>query len=163
MNGMTDERQAPLIYIDANPFIYAVEGNDALAGLVNALFARLRQYPGAAVTSELTLAEVLPKAPLPVHRRSYFNLLIWSGIFNLRPVSREILVETANYRRTVATKRPDGTQIMPKLPDSIHVVTAIRNGCKSFLSADTRIRIPVEMSLIEATETGIADLVRELS
>jgi predicted nucleic acid-binding protein len=160
---MTDQHQASLIYIDANPFIYAVEGGDPLAGQVNRLFARLRNWPGIAVTSELTLAEVLPRAPLPRHRRSYFNLLLWSGIFDLKPISRQILVETADYRRTVATKRADGSRVMPKLPDSIHVVTAIRSGCKNLLSADSRIRIPIGMRLIEANEAGIAELMKELS
>jgi hypothetical protein len=96
---MTDQRQESLVYIDANAFIYAVEGGDALAGSIKALFERLRELPGTAVTSELTLAEVLPRAPLPRHRRSYFDLLVWSGIFDLSPVSRGILVETADYRR----------------------------------------------------------------
>src|SRR5882724_1304067 len=98
-SGMTDQIQVPLVYVDANTFIYAIEGNEALANPIKALFARLRERPGFAVTSELSLAEVLPKAPSPVHRRSYLDLIIWSGIIDLRPVTREILIETADYRR----------------------------------------------------------------
>ena len=52
---------------------------------------------------------------------------------------------------------------MPKLPDAIHVVTAIRSGCKSFLSSDARLRLPVSMSLIEANGDGIASLMKEIS
>ena len=62
MSGMISHSPSP-IYIDANPFIYVVEGRDALAAPIKALFASLRERPGLAVTSELTLAEVLPKAP----------------------------------------------------------------------------------------------------
>jgi predicted nucleic acid-binding protein len=160
---MIEQRQASLIYIDANPFIYVVEGGDALADPLKALFAFLRERPGCAVTSELTLAEVLPKAPLPKHRRSYFNLMVWSGIFDLRPVSRVILTETADYRRAAATKRADGSAIMPKLPDAIHVVTAIRSGCRNFLSADARIKLPSGMRLIEANGDGVTDLMKDLS
>jgi hypothetical protein len=90
MSGMTDLVQLLPVYIDANPFIYAVEGGDALAGSITALFGRLRARRGFAVTSELTLAEVLPKAPLPRHRRLYFDLMVWSGIFDLRPVTRDL-------------------------------------------------------------------------
>jgi predicted nucleic acid-binding protein len=160
---MTDQIQVPLVYVDANPFIYAVEGSEALANPIKALFARLRERPGLAVTSELSLAEVLPKAPSPVHRRSYLDLIVWSGIIDLRPVTREILIETADYRRIAATMRPDGSEAMPKLPDSIHVVTAIRSGCLKFLSTDAGIRVPVEMKLIEADGAGMAELMKELS
>jgi predicted nucleic acid-binding protein len=160
---MIDQGQASPIYIDANPFIYVIEGGDTIAAPIKALFASLRERPGLAVTSELTLAEVLPKAPLPKHRRSYFNLMIWSGIIDLRPVSRAILIETADYRKAAATKRADGSDTMPKLPDAIHVVTAIRSGCKNFLSSDARIKLPLGMKLIEANDDGIAGLMKELS
>jgi predicted nucleic acid-binding protein len=113
MNGITDLLHRARIYVDANPFIYAVEGGDALASSINVLFAGLRARPGFAVTSELTLAEVLPRAS--------------------------------------------------RLPDAIHVVTAIRNDCKSFVSGDARIRLPVDIRLISAEGNGIARLAEELS
>jgi predicted nucleic acid-binding protein len=53
------------IYIDANPFIYAIEGDKALARAMMDLFSLLRQRSGVGVTSELTLAEVLAKAKPP--------------------------------------------------------------------------------------------------
>jgi len=81
---MTDQVQAPLIYIDANPFIYVVEGTDALARPIKDLFTILRRLPGAAVTSELTLADVLPKAPSPMHRRTYLDLMIAALMGDIR-------------------------------------------------------------------------------
>src|SRR6476620_4109149 len=127
---MTD--QQPLVYIDTNPFIYAVEGNEALASPINNLFAQFRKRPRIAVTSELTLAEVLARA-FPPHQQMYFDLMIWSGIFDPRPVSREILIETARYRRAATMVKPDGRVSVPKLLDAIDVVTAIQSGCKRFL------------------------------
>jgi len=163
MNGMIDRVLDPVFYIDANPFIYAVEGDDNVAQPVNELFAVLRNRPAIAVTSELTLAEVLPKAGPTDRRQTYFDLIVWGGIFDLRPVTREILVETADYRRSATRVLPDGRTVMPKLPDAIHVVTAARSGCRLFLSTDGRIKLPSNMRLVEADREGIATLIREVT
>jgi predicted nucleic acid-binding protein len=106
-----------------------------------------------AVTSELTLAEVLPRASAP-RRRNYLDLLIWSRIFDLRPVSRDILIETAKYREAAG---------MPKLPDAIHVVTAISAGCKTILSADLRLKLPDGYSAILPDPENLSRLIKELS
>lgn len=82
------EPQSPFVYVDANPFIYFVESDDSLAASVRDLFAVFHARPGLAVTSELTLAEVLPKAAVPF-RRAYFDLIVWSKTFDLRPVTRD--------------------------------------------------------------------------
>jgi predicted nucleic acid-binding protein len=158
---MTDQPRTPFVYVDANPIIYAVEGDDALASPINELFARLRELPGVAITSELTLAEVLPKA-LPKQRQLYFDLMISSGVFDLRPVSREILIDTADYRRIAAMNQAGGSRSMPKLPDAIHVVTAIRSGCKRFLSTDAGIKATADMTLVDAGRAGIDALLGEL-
>jgi predicted nucleic acid-binding protein len=160
---MNDPVSLPFLYIDANPFIYLVEGSDEVAAPLEKLFARLRSRPGAAATSELTLAEVLPKAQLPDHRRAYLDMIVWSGLLDLRPVTREILIETASYRKVSATLLPDGRQVMANLPDAIHVVTAIRAGCTRLLSADIRIKVPIGMTLVKADNEGIETLLGELS
>lgn len=149
------------VYIDANPVAYALEGNESLALAIKSLFDLFRQRPGLAVTSELTLAEVLPKRK--VSDRDFLELLVWSRIFDLHPVSREILVETADYRRIASVKMPDGRMAMPKLPDAIHVVTAIRTGCSCFLSSDLRIKLPASMRLVRADLDGVASLIRDLT
>src|ERR1700731_3377691 len=115
--------------IDADLRRQRVEGDDSIAQPIGKLLDLLRGHPGVAVTSELTLAEVLPKAMVP-RRRSYLNLLIWSGIFDLRPVTRDILIETAEYRRKARAR----DVALPKLPDSIHIVTAIQCQCHTILS-----------------------------
>jgi hypothetical protein len=52
---------------------------------------------------------------------------------------------------------------MPKLPDAIHVVTAIRSGCRYFLSTDGGIKLPQGMRLFEANQAGITALATELA
>lgn len=158
---MTESSLTSVVYVDTNPIAYAFEGPEELASALMKLFSVFRTKPGLAVTSELTLAEVLPKKRIP--DRQFFDLLIWSRIFDLRPVTREILVETANYRRDTGRRLPDGHFAMPKLPDAIHVVTAIRNDCKFFLSSDGRLKLPDTMKLVQATAGGVATLIEELS
>jgi predicted nucleic acid-binding protein len=153
MNGMTDSDAVPRLYLDANVFIYAIEGNADIADPLRQLFDLFRARRGIGVTSELTLAEVLPKAS-DVQRRSYLNMIVWSRIFELRPVSRDILIETAEYREYAG---------MPKLPDAIHVVTAIRAGCRTILSADLRLKLPEGYSVLSPAAENLARLTRELS
>jgi predicted nucleic acid-binding protein len=150
---MTDIDQVPRLYLDANVFIYAIEGSADVADPLRQLFDLFRTNRGIAVTSELTLAEVLPRAS-SVQRRNYLNLIVWSHIFDLRPVSRDVLIDTAKYRERAG---------MPKLPDAIHVVTAIRAGCRTILSADTRLKLPVGYSLLPPIADNLSRLIEELS
>jgi predicted nucleic acid-binding protein len=149
MNGMTESR----IYLDANVFIYAVEGNDDIANILRKLFELFRQNRGVGVTSELTLAEVLPKANA-VQRRNYLDLIVWSRIFDLRPVSRDILIETADYRKAAGNA---------KLPDAIHVVTAIRSECRIVISSDLRLKLPEGCTALAPDPGSLSRLVQELS
>ena len=149
---MTNADEVPRFYLDVNVFIYAVEGNADIADPLRQLFDLFRAGRGIGVTSELTLAEVLPRAS-SVQRRSYLNMIVWSRIFDLHPVSRDILVETAKYREQAG---------MPKLPDAIHVVTAIRAGCRTLLSADFRLKLPDGYSLISPDADNLSRLLQEL-
>jgi predicted nucleic acid-binding protein len=152
MNGMTDSDTVPRFYLDANVFIYAVEGNADVADPLLRLFDLFRAGRGIGVTSELTLAEVLPKTS-NVQRRNYLNMIVWSRIFDLRPVSRDILIETAEYRKIAG---------MPKLPDAIHVVTAIRAQCRTVLSADLGLKVPVGYSVISPGAENLTRLIEEM-
>ena len=160
---MIERARAPILFIDANPFIYAVEGDDAVAGPIKELFKLLQQSPGMGTTSELTLAEVLPKAGLPRHSRQYLDLIMWSGIFELQPVTRSILFETVKYRRFVATKRSGKSKAMPKLPEAIHVVTAIQAKCMYFLSADKGVKLPTHLRCVKPDRVGISAIIRKIA
>jgi len=159
---MTEETPDSIVYIDANPFIYFIDGEDDVANCLKPFFEFLKGRPGLAMTSELTLAEVLAKARADA-RRNYFNLIVWSNLFRLQPVTRDILIDTADYRRASRRARPDGTMATVKLPDAIHVVTAIRSRCRAFLSADTSLRLPVEMAGFEPNEAGVDNLIRGIA
>jgi predicted nucleic acid-binding protein len=160
---MTEESGSSKLYFDSNIFIYAVEGSDDIAGRLRALFELLSSNVNLAVTSELTLAEVLPKAD-PTRRRNYLELILHSGLFDLHPVTRDILIGTSDYRRAASVSIPDvsGSHAsMPKLPDAIHVVTAVRAGCGRMVSFDRALKLPEGMQRV--TRDGLPQLIKELS
>jgi predicted nucleic acid-binding protein len=120
------------IYLDTNIFIYALEGYPAFRAVLTALFEALDRGELTAVTSELTLAEVLVKPLLDHHaerQAAYLQALQPSASLQIIPVSREMLITAARLRADTHLK----------LPDAIHVATAQLTGCDQFLTNDTRV------------------------
>ena len=155
------EPSASLIYLDTNVFIKAVEGLDEAAAPAKTLIKALRhQRFGIAATSEITFAEVLapPRRPdaLPLHmkRRAYLDLLLWSGFVALVPVSRDMFIETAELRAVGKLK----------LPDAVHLVSAIHARCRFFVSANRDFdKMPDGMERVSCSDDKIARLLEGLS
>ena len=163
MSGMTERVGSSTLYFDANVFIFAVEGSDDIARRLRTLFELLKSNINLAVTSELTLAEVLPRAD-PIRRRNYLELIVYTGLFDLYPVTRDILMETSDYRRIASASKSDASKpyaSMPKLPDAIHVVTAVRAGCDKMLSFDRALKLPEGVRRL--TRDRLPQLIEELS
>lgn len=81
------------------------------------------------VTSELTLAETLVgpiKANNLLIQQTYRSFLTTTAILEVAPVSRRILEAAAQLRATTKLK----------LPDAIHLATALQYQCDSFLTND---------------------------
>jgi predicted nucleic acid-binding protein len=121
------------IYLDANVFIYTLEGFPAFLPLLTALFARMDRGELSAVTSELTLAEVLVK-PLrsgnDFLRERYEETLKSGGALAVIPVGRAVLSRAALILARHETL---------KMPDAIHLATALAAGCSRFLTNDYRL------------------------
>ena len=155
------ESSPTLIYLDTNVFIKAVEGLDEAASPAKTLIQALRhRRAGIAATSEITFAEVLAPAkhadalPLHMKRRAYLDLLLWSGFIALIPVNRDILIETAGLRATGGFK----------LPDAVHLVSAIRARCRFFVSADRDFdKMPEGMERVNCNHDDMPRLLQALS
>lgn len=119
------------VYLDANVFVYAVEGFPEHQPFVDELFRSIDDGHIAAVTSELTLAEVLIK-PLETRRDDvvaiYKELLQSSEHLNVVPIDRAVLASAARLRAGLGIK----------LPDAIHVATAIERSGATWCSPTTR-------------------------
>jgi predicted nucleic acid-binding protein len=122
------------LYLDANIFVRLFEGSDDLARALGELFlvgTEGREPPLA--TSELTLAEVL----VVPYRESNNHLVdIYDGwtrsnsYLEVGPIDRSVLWYAALLRSQYTSL---------KLPDAIHVSTAIGMNCSRLLSADRRL------------------------
>lgn len=117
-------------YLDANVFIDAIEGEDKVALPARQLLDAGRSTRGLLATSELTLAEVLGpgrhRSTSEEVKRIYFDLMASSGIIELYPIDREILLETPRLRGLARLKLIDG----------IHLATAVKANCRFFVSRD---------------------------
>jgi predicted nucleic acid-binding protein len=121
------------VYLDANIIIYAVEGFALYLDQIRALLTAVNAGEVVAVTSELTLAEVLVK-PLkdqqPALQQAYQTFLTPTPELEVVPISLTVLLEAARLRATTKLK----------LPDAIHLATALHSQCDAFLTNDDLFR-----------------------
>jgi predicted nucleic acid-binding protein len=134
------------IYLDANILIHLVEGYPEKHGELELVLQRIEKADLRAVTSELSLAEVLVK-PYVENNAQLIDLceaLLAAGPqLDVLPLTRQVL------RRSAMVRAMSGT----KLPDAVHIATALDARCGYFVSEDDRIRVPPTIAL-----TRLADL-----
>ncbi len=120
-------------YLDVNVFIYALEGFPEVSHALAALFKAIDSAAIQTVTSELALAEALIK---PIQNKNIQHQACYEMAIRSRrglqvvPVLRTILLEAARLRGTTGLK----------LPDAIHLATALSSGYEVFLTNDHRIK-----------------------
>jgi predicted nucleic acid-binding protein len=117
------------VYTEANIIIYAVEGFAAYLDQIRTLMTAMNIGEITIVKSVLTLAEVLVK-PLkdqsPAIQKAYKTFLSPTPALEDVPINRDILEEAAQWRATTKLK----------LPDTIHLATALRSKCDFLLTND---------------------------
>jgi len=109
-----------------------VEGYAQFQAELNELFEAFDEGHLKAITSELTLAEVLVKPLIDNNSRvssAYQNAIQNSQVLEVVPINRTILIESARLRSTTNLR----------LPDAIHAATAMLSGCETFLTNDKRL------------------------
>lgn len=155
-NSNADRR--PIVYIDSNVFIYAMERNDAISEGIRSLFLHLRAAGGCALSSELTLAEVLAKPEedqSETLKQGYLDLVGGGDIAVLAPVTRDILIASATLRARRAPKL--------RLADAVHLATAIQAKCRYFLSNDERLgSFGGEFLVLRPDREGVAKVIAAL-
>ena len=133
------------VYLDSNIVItileYTVPLNRPQKRFIDAL--ETGQLTG--VSSHLTLAECLVKPMRESNEQAIEAVLQFlenQEHVELLPVSRDILVKAAEIRAVSGTK----------LPDAIHLASAVAAGCQTFLSDDKGIRMPASVARIGFAE-----------
>lgn len=160
---MIDEKADRFIYLDANVFIYFVEGAPELAEPVAELltaaessFATGANLHNLFITSELTLAEALAsRTATDDERQVYSELLLASPAIFPAPINRDILWSAAEMRRKFGFK----------LADAIHVATASHHNCSILVSNDSDMRKVEKLDMIhvEPTKLGLSRIIEALS
>jgi predicted nucleic acid-binding protein len=131
------------LYLDSNVLIYAFEGrHNTLREAASLIVRQVFSGENAGCTSVLTRAEVLVR-PLELRQTEladrYRQLLVPTGPVEIRQV-------TAHVTDTAAELRADYSGL--KLPDALHLASAIEADCGAFITGDKRLtavsaRVPV--------------------
>lgn len=123
----------PRIYLDTNVFIAAYEARTARSDHAWWILDAIEANEFLAVTSELTLAEVLVR-PLQDGDEElaarYRDILTSADGLGVAPVERKLLIEAAMLRSFSRSL---------KLPDAIHLATARAYNCDFIVSDDRRL------------------------
>jgi predicted nucleic acid-binding protein len=138
------------VYLDTNIIIYAVEGYETHAAPIKFVLQGMTDGEIIAVTSDLTLAEVLVKPKRDHDRKleeAYNQFLLPTDSFRNSAVSREILEVAAGIRAGSALK----------LPDAIHFASALAENCDSFLTNDDRFKSMVGVTVVLLSHLATAE------
>jgi predicted nucleic acid-binding protein len=166
-SGVTVTEHLRGLYLDANVFIQALEGVGEIRDPIVSFFKLAKDGKARVDTSELTLSEVLAKPEMngdQTLKHAYLDLIVWSGVVTLAPVTRSILVESARYR--AISRRLNSTPGRDRrnfLPDAIHVVTAIESACGHFVTGDQRINLPVDILRVAPDGDGMRQITEAIS
>lgn len=136
------------VYLDTNVFIYFVEGHARLGAPLRDLFDHIATGRIRAVTSELTLAEVLVK-PISERRETvattYRELLKEGSAIEVEPIARAILERSAEIRAHHTLRAFD----------AIHVATAVEKRCDLVISEDARLKAPGDLTHVRISQLDI--------
>ena len=141
-------------YLDTNVLIYAFEGDEAdnRRRRVGALFRDLAEGRAQASASVITrtegLARSLREGDLPLVNW-YRELLSGRGLVEVLAVNQAIADLAAELRAEQRSLR---------VPDALHLATAIHNGCASFVTADEKLTIAahrIRVLLLAELEKGV--------
>lgn len=147
--------EPPRVYLDANVFVAAFESVGAHSDHAWWILHAIESGKIVGATSEMTLAEILVK-PLETGATElaagYESMIASSGGFEVRPVSRDILIKAAGLR---------AHRTSTKLPDAIHIATAQTSSCTFFVSDDHRLPLPDDMTLLPVNPFTLDDILRE--
>lgn len=135
------------VYLDSNIFIYAVEQPihiEKYSLFIRELFAYIDEGKITAITSELTLSEVLAGAysKFPELISIYEELIKNSDFLQVHVVDREILKHSAKLRSVSKIA----------LADAIHVATAIENQATAIITNDKKMQLPDELIKITLSD-----------
>ncbi len=129
------------LYLDAAPIIYLIEGTPALRQAVMTRLAGTRSKQDIAVASQLTRLECRVK---PMGEGD-LELLRHYDLFFLADGVEVVGTDTAVWEKATEIRARHRFRV----PDAVHLASAVLHGCDRFLTNDHRLdgfpEIPVEV------------------
>ena len=119
------------VYLDSNCVIYFVERNPTWWPKVVARIARFRAAGDQLVVGDLTQAECLvgPFKTRDITLEASYRAFFTDPDITVLPMTAVVCERAARLRAAYSFK----------LPDALHLATAIEHGCDLFLSADSKL------------------------
>jgi predicted nucleic acid-binding protein len=143
------------VYLDSNVFIAAMENPGAHSDHAWWIINAVEESQIVGVTSEITLAEILVK-PIELGDRdlaaAYEQMIVPSAMFEVLQVRREILIGAAQMRARRSSIR---------LPDAIHVSTALASRCSHFVSDDRRLHSIDSLKMLGVNPFTLDDILED--
>lgn len=134
--------------LDTAPVVYLVETHPRYGPLVEEVFGRLAGGQFRAVTSPITLAEVLV---LPLQRRdvrlqrAYQDVLLRNRYLDLLPIDEVVSARAAQLRADYRLR----------LSDALQLALALQAGCEAFLTNDLMLRRVTELRMLVLDELEV--------
>jgi len=139
--GLMDQLNGCTVCIDTAPFIYFIEEHPVYLDIVKPVFAAIDAGNIEALTSTVTLLEVLVH-PFRMHNESlagkYREILLFSEGVTTVSVTDELSETAAKLRAKYSIKSPDALQI----------ATGIYSGADKFLTNDRNLKNIDEMEML---------------
>ena len=133
------------VYFDANPIIYFIEQNTQFTEAVTPIFEMIGDGSILALTSELSLTEVLIK-PIRDNRiqviQTHKELLLDPELFTLISPDQDTFLLAAEL----------GGKLSMRTPDAIHMACAIESKCKYFITNDKGIKSTGGVTVVQILE-----------
>ena len=133
------------LYTEAAPLIYYVEEHPKYVAKMDAIIKAIEDRPIEAVSSVITLTEVLTR-PVKLGNtrleREYRDILLHSGGFRLLTITARIAESAAALR----------ARYNLRTPDALHVAAGIDARCDAVLTNDTGIKRVTEIAVLVLDE-----------
>lgn len=131
--GLVDELRGLRVCIDTAPIIYFIEKNPRYLNVVRPVFAEIDAGRIEAITSTITLLEVLVQ-PIKANNRSlaeqYREVLLYSEGLTTFEILHEVSEMSSELRAKYSIKTPD----------AIQVAVSILYGAKKFITNDPALK-----------------------
>lgn len=137
------------LYTETAPLIYYVEENPSYLAKMNAIIDAIEGNPIEAISSVITLTEVLTHPLRHGHTRlvqEYRDILLNSKEFHLLPITPRIAESAADLR----------ARYNLRTPDALHVAASIDARCDAFLTNDAGVKRITEIVVLVLDELELS-------